>query len=133
MLLGISLLIERLAELDKATDQTSKDARALLTSRGVTDAVLNQAKGYLTEATIPAEETVTPAEEINAAIEEAETALWAWYLEWSKIARVAVKDGRLLARLGFGGRGRGGKEEEEEAETTPVAGAPGGGAAQPTD
>jgi hypothetical protein len=27
--------------------------------------------------------------------------LWGWYLEWSAIARVAVRDRRLLRALGF--------------------------------
>jgi hypothetical protein len=28
-------------------------------------------------------------------------ALWSWYLEWSGIARVAIKDRRVLRMLGF--------------------------------
>ncbi len=129
VLLGVQLLIDRLAELDKATDKDSKAARAVLKERGVTKAVLDEAKAYLTEATIPAEPTVAPAEEVNAAIEEAETALWGWYLEWSQIARVAVKDGRLLALMGFGasgGRRRGGEEDGDGVVPGPAPGpAPG--------
>ena len=41
--------------------------------------------------------------------------MWAWYLEWSKIARVAIKNRALLRQLGFLSARRG--EEEEETET----------------
>ena len=30
--------------------------------------------------------------------------MWSWYLEWSTIARTAIKDGSLLRYLGFGRR-----------------------------
>jgi len=31
--------------------------------------------------------------------------MWDWYLEWSLQARVAIKDQRMLAALGFRRRG----------------------------
>jgi hypothetical protein len=34
--------------------------------------------------------------------EAALAAVWAWYLEWSEVVRVVVKDPRLLRKLGFG-------------------------------
>lgn len=46
---------------------------------------------------------------------EAEEKLWAWYLEWSTIARTAITDRRLLKMLGFL-RSSGAKAEEEELE-----------------
>lgn len=116
VLLSVSLLLDRLAELEKASDKDSKDARALLKVRGVTKAVLDEAKAYLAEAEVPAEPTVTPQEEVDAAVEQAEAQLWAYYLEWSKIARVAVKDGRLLAQLGFGAASRKRKKGDEDED-----------------
>lgn len=43
----------------------------------------------------------------------AETLLWEWYLEWSRVARVAIKQRALLRQLGFLGESR--VEEEESA------------------
>lgn len=47
--------------------------------------------------------------------------MWAWYLEWSTIARAAIKDRGLLSRLGFlsssparGGAGSGVVEDEDD-------------------
>jgi hypothetical protein len=39
------------------------------------------------------------AEEQEAELEAAESALWAWYLEWSKIARIAIKQRPLLRHV----------------------------------
>ena len=36
----------------------------------------------------------------------AEARLWAWYLEWSQIARTALDERKLLSVLGFGAAGR---------------------------
>lgn len=38
--------------------------------------------------------------------EEAEAALWRWYLEWSRIARAVIEEPLLLAHLGFSRPGR---------------------------
>jgi hypothetical protein len=37
----------------------------------------------------------------EAAYKTAETEMWGWYLEWSKICRHVIKDGNLLRALGF--------------------------------
>jgi hypothetical protein len=55
------------------------------------------------------------------AIEEAERTLWAWYLEWSAIARQVIQDGRLLREMGFGAKRRGSSEGEGDAEETEAA------------
>ena len=63
------------------------------------------------------------AEDVRAAREEAEGEMWAWYLEWSTIARTTISDGRLLQRLGFGTRrARAAASEEPEAADTDVDG-----------
>jgi hypothetical protein len=41
--------------------------------------------------------------------------LWVWYLEWSAIARVAVKDRRLLRSMGFLNGSGGGKASLDES------------------
>ena len=46
----------------------------------------------------------SPGDSVPAATEqqaELETAMWAWYKEWSGIARAAIDDRRLLRSLGF--------------------------------
>ena len=40
-------------------------------------------------------------EEPAETVEDAEKRLWSWYLEWSVIARAAIRDRRLLRSLGF--------------------------------
>jgi hypothetical protein len=100
-------------------------ALALLAQRGVTAAVITEAKDLLTKLTQVAEpaEPVS-VEEQEAALEAAETAMWAWYLEWSKIARIAIKQRPLLRQLGFLSARRGSEEEETEepvpTTTTPA-------------
>ena len=37
--------------------------------------------------------------------------MWDWYLEWSQIARIAIKSRPLLRLLGFLKTGRGSSEE----------------------
>ena len=39
--------------------------------------------------------------------------MWAWYLEWSQIARVAIKQRSLLKELGFLTTRRGGEDDGE--------------------
>jgi hypothetical protein len=54
--------------------------------------------------------------------EQAERALWDWYLEWGGIARVCITDRRLLRALGFLSPGRPGRSVGDDAgaaESTP--------------
>ena len=100
-----------------------KKAQELLAQRGVTAAVVEEAKTLLTRLTQVAE----PAEAVSVEqqeeeLEAAEAAMWAWYLEWSKIARIAVKQRPLLRQLGFLAVRRG--EAEDEETTTPPATTP---------
>lgn len=72
----------------------------------------------LTHVAEPAE--AVSVEEQEAALEAAEAAMWGWYLEWSKIARIAIKQRPLLRQLGFLSVRRGSEEEETE-EPAPSA------------
>ena len=105
----------------------AKKAHELLVTRGVTPAVVDEARVLLTRLTHVAEPAEPVSiEEQEAQLEEAETSMWAWYLEWSKIARVAIKQRVLLRQMGFLAIRRGdGEEEETDADTTtPPAAAP---------
>ena len=69
--------------------------------------LVEEARGLLTAlAKVLSRAEAVTFEEQEAALARAEVALWAWYLEWSGIARAIIKDRRVLASLGFRGRGR---------------------------
>lgn len=77
------------------------DAKTWLTRRGVDEAViaalrqdLATAKGF---GDLPPEGAEKAAEER----EEAERRLWAYYQEWSHIARSAIRDQNLLRKMGI--------------------------------
>lgn len=77
----------------------------------------------LEKVTTVADAPVAPAptaQELSAREADAE-AMWAYYLEWSAIARVAIKDRAVLRALGFGSLRRKATEEEEETEETDPA------------
>ena len=103
---GVRVFVDRLGEMAKADGVFGVEgpkARELLASRGLTDARIAEARELLTalaeEVTVP-DDVRTPEddEERSAA---AEKALWDWYIEWSKIARIAIKQRELLRKLGF--------------------------------
>lgn len=122
--------VDRYDDLAAGNDKygpEAKRAQDLLTQRGVTPAIIKEAKDMLTKLTHVAEpaEPVS-VEEQEAALEAAELAMWAWYIEWSKVARIAIKQRPLLRQLGFLSVKRVGEEEEETDESmvapaTPIA------------
>ena len=135
VIVSVGTFLGRLKELDKSDDE-SRAARSLLEKRGLTAPVVAQA-----ETLLKALHTVQPApavdiEAARKAQAVAEDAMWAWYLEWSTIARTAISDSRLLRSLGFGRPVRRGAAAEDDTDTdgndTPPAGpempgAPGAG------
>jgi hypothetical protein len=77
-------------------------ATAVLAARGLTGAVVDEARALLeTVGRIETYPDVTTIEEDQNALAKAEADLWAWYLEWSSIARIAVKQRVLLKQMGF--------------------------------
>ncbi len=87
--------------------------------RGVTPGIVEEARSLLSalaKVASPTEAVVT-LEEQEAALARAEDALWAWYLEWSKVARVAIKQRAHLRQLGFLKTTK--EDEEEPAEGAP--------------
>src|SRR5262249_20389158 len=81
-------------------DEQDKAARGLLAERGLTPAVVDEARGLLTQ--IGADEEDSAAFEPNdEELAAADKALWAWYLEWSAVARTVIRDRRTLISLGF--------------------------------
>ena len=81
-------------------EQLDPGARTVLRERGLTDAVLEDARSLIAAAT-----AIAPPDDRSAygvAREEAERVMWSWYLRWSAVARAAISNGLSLQRLGFG-------------------------------
>ncbi|MCA9710767.1 MAG: hypothetical protein KDK70_33305 [Myxococcales bacterium] len=111
VVISVSTLLDRLAALtdpEAGYGPDGEDARALLERRGLTPAVVAEAEELLERVgSLEAPPVELPdLEEENARLAAAEEAMWAWYLEWSEIARSAIKDRSLLRRLGFLSRRR---------------------------
>ena len=110
----VSTFLERLAQMEAGADACGPDAaaaRALLAQRGLTAERIDEAKALIEKLG-----TITEIVEPPVTVEEQRTAerkMWAWYLEWSGIARVAIRDRRLLRVLGF----RQGQRSEDIDET----------------
>jgi hypothetical protein len=117
LVVSVETLIERL-------DAQSEPVREMLAKRGVTPAVLDEARGFLHTIS-----TIAPAgaQQIDAEADAiAEEALWAWYLEWSTIVRTDIQNRRLLRNLGFLKRPSGEvvevpiDDEQDEEATSPT-------------
>jgi hypothetical protein len=100
-------------------------AKELLATRGLTPVVVEEARNLLSQLTKVAASPITQAAivEQEAELARAEDALWASYLEWSQVARVAIKQRALLRQLGFLNR----HAVEEEPSPVPAPGTGGGG------
>jgi len=109
VIVSVGTLLDRLDTM-KASE-AGKKADALLVTRGLTTEVRAQAS-KLIDTIKQTEETVLP--EIDPASKaEQEKALdkvWAWYREWSQIARTVIKRGDVLIRLGLRQPNRGSSE-----------------------
>jgi len=97
-------------------------AKAVLEARGLTPAVLNQARGYLENVSKVATVDAVMAAQDPKALEKAENDLWAWYLEWSQIARIAVTQRVLLKQMGFLPPRKSKATEEDDVDVDPVTG-----------
>jgi hypothetical protein len=102
VIVSVGTLIDRLQRLasEPSLGSAGAQARDLLMQRGVTSGTLEVAQDLLRQLGSSAPAHAAPAVDANAAA-KAEEAMWHWYLEWGEIARVAVKDRRLLRELGF--------------------------------
>ena len=110
--LMVRLFLERLAEMEAGAGDYGAEgvaARAFLAQRGLTSERVAEAQALLERLDLPDASAVTPAVDESKA---AEQAMWSWYLEWSTIARVAIRDKRLLRALGFR-RGAHGANDDE--------------------
>lgn len=108
VVVSVGTFIERIEALgtddDGRADREDAEARALLERRGLTTAVITQAKQLIEglERKASAEEMpIDPEPEFTERQLAAERAMWAWYREWSSISRAIIKNRNYLRQLGF--------------------------------
>jgi hypothetical protein len=106
--------LETLAEGEAPFGADGPVARALLAERGITAEVEAEAHALVEEVYSIAPEEKAASN--NAERDEAEADLWAWYLEWSAVARAVIKDKATLRSLGFRKRSRAGSDEEDSSD-----------------
>lgn len=97
---SVGTLLDRLQVL--ANQPNGCQALELLESRGFTPAVRTTAENLL--ASLKSLGELKPPLGAQSSREEQEKALdaaWAWYLEWSTIARTVITRGDVLVRLGL--------------------------------
>ncbi|XXX77665.1 hypothetical protein WMF30_02655 [Sorangium sp. So ce134] len=131
VLVSVSTFVERWDNLAKSKEKGGPDAqgdeaRKILAKRGLTKAVIDEAKQLLARAgKLESTAELPPAAATDEDFEKAERQLWDWYLEWSTIVQTAIKDRRILRELGFrrassskatAAEEAPGEEVEEEAE-----------------
>lgn len=99
VMISVRTLLTRFGELTAAEQRD--EVRALLEKRGFTPQVIAEGNELVASLSTFASPREAPSN-IDAVEEAArETALWDWYLEWSSIARAAIRDRRALRALGF--------------------------------
>ena len=121
VILMVRLFVERSRALAAQADDESRAAVALLASRGLTAAVVDEMDAALAAAMKAARPIVAapPGE-----ADEAERAMWDYYLEWSRIARTVIKEPELRRAMGFlDPRARPIEPEPEPDVTAPPEGA----------
>jgi hypothetical protein len=103
VIISVATLLDRLhamqrSETEGGLGQEGRAARALLVERGLTEAIAAQARALLERImTLPSDAGAGEPPSYDAAERE----LWRWYLEWSGLLRMSIKDRRLLRALGF--------------------------------
>lgn len=98
-----SMLLHCLEDMSTGADGYGSEgieARKALEARGLTANVVAEAQGLVDGLRRITDES-TMTEEERRANDRAEAALWAWYCEWSRIARVAIQSRGVLRQLGL--------------------------------
>lgn len=98
--ISVNAFTKRIRALEQSRAKGDGAARELLSRRGLTEAVMREAETLLKSLEREAA-TPLPPEPSDEEVKAAERAMWAWYLEWSALTRLAIHDRRLLRSLGF--------------------------------
>jgi hypothetical protein len=111
---SVSTFLERIAELDEATDSEPMAARRLLEARGLRSNTIAEAKCMLESLSAPSQRPppFVDTPELQA---EREAALFGWYQEWAAIAQTTIRDRNVLRGLGIGEPKRAGHSDDEDA------------------
>lgn len=112
VLVGLAAFAARLRAL-RDGDAEEQATAAVLEARGLGAATLDEIEQAVAEAR--AEPPAVPGPALpDQAAEAAEREAWAFYKEWSRIARTVVREPALLRAMGFrGARARAGEEVPE--------------------
>jgi hypothetical protein len=126
VVVSVSTFVERWENLSKSKAKGGPEAggeaaKKLLEKRGLTKAVIDQAKDLLKRAGKVEKASAEDESGTQENFEQAEADLWAWYLEWSVIAQQVITNRRLLRELGFL-RTSGGKEKDDDEDDDDNAG-----------
>jgi hypothetical protein len=116
VIMSVGSFVERFEALSEPAGPYGAEgpkAAELLSRRGLTSAVA-EAKALLDSLEKVDTRVRSTWDVQQRRLFAAESVLWAWYLEWSRVARVAIKERALLRQLGFLGESR--VEEEEGAD-----------------
>ncbi len=127
VIVSTGTFLERWELLDKSEAQGGppaggKAAKKVLAERGLTGAVIDQARDLqkkLGAVNGPLPDVDADAQ-AQADLDKAEKAMWAWYLEWSQVARTSISRRLYLRQLGFlrgGGRTSSDEVVDEEDVT----------------
>lgn len=99
--LHVGEFLDRVAALREGSpaDLPSRAAYDLLVQRGLDEQIVKNTRELIAESqqSVPRPAVLPDAREQHSV----QHALWAWYLEWSALARIAIKDRRVLRALGF--------------------------------
>lgn len=118
VVLSVSTLVERIDELTTSGDTA---ALATLNKHGLGEEALGVARGLLVQVMQPPPVEPPPAAGAPVFVQATEDAMWSYYLQWSAIARRAIKDRRQLRELGFLRSSRNGADEDETPDGDPPA------------
>jgi Sec-independent protein translocase protein TatA len=110
---SVGTLVRRVRQAQQSDSEDERAAVALLATRGLDETTLGKAEDLLGRLRTDPEAAVPEPTNDRKAAEEA---MWAWYLEWSAIARQIIQDRNLLRSLGFLRRAAGGSDEDLEEE-----------------
>lgn len=98
-MVGLGLLLDRIDDVREIPE--GRAALGTLARRGLTSDILDELRAALESAQqIESIESVDAGSGLDA--DENAAKLWAWYLEWSAIARTVVESRKDLVRLGYG-------------------------------
>lgn len=102
VILNVRTVVQRIDEIRAEGDETNAKGLALLAKRGLDETQLAAARAIVAQA-----ETGTPVVPLDpdpAEVEERQAALddlWAWYQDWTKLARTVIRSRNLLVHMGL--------------------------------